>query len=60
MKAGECVTGHMTCHMMSCDLYAAGPINYVDILKNEDGRSRGCAAVVFDSENDAEKAISES
>ncbi|CAI8005601.1 Heterogeneous nuclear ribonucleoprotein M [Geodia barretti] len=36
---------------------AAGAINYVDVLKNEDGRSRGCAAVVFESENDAERAI---
>ena len=38
----------------------AGPINYVDVLKNSDGRSRGCAAVVFETENAAEKAIRES
>ena len=45
---------------LSCDCSIAGPINYVDVLKNSDGRSRGCAAVVFETEDAAEKAISES
>jgi RNA recognition motif-containing protein len=42
---------------LSCDCSTAGPINYVDVLKNSDGRSRGCAAVVFETEDAAEKAI---
>ena len=59
----------MTVECLSCDhevLYTsdpcstAGSINYVDVLKNSDGRSRGCAAVVFETEDAAEKAISES
>jgi len=35
----------------------AGDIAHVDILKNPDGRSKGCAVVYFDHPDDAEKAI---
>jgi len=34
-----------------------GDIAHVDILKNPDGRSKGCAVVYFDHPDDAEKAI---
>ena len=37
---------------------AAGAISYVDVLKNADGRSKGCATVVFETEEAADKAIS--
>ena len=35
----------------------AGDIAHVDVLKNPDGRSKGCAVVYFDHPDDAEKAI---
>ena len=34
-----------------------GDVAHVDVLKNQDGRSKGCAVVFFDRPEDAEKAI---
>ena len=34
-----------------------GDVAHVDVLKNQDGRSKGCAVVFFDHPEDAEKAI---
>ena len=34
-----------------------GGVTHVDVLKGPDGRSKGCAIVTFDNEEDAEKAI---
>ena len=39
---------------------ATGSVAHVDVLKDPDGRSRGCAIVNFDDEDDAEKAIGRS
>ena len=34
-----------------------GPVSRADILKNDDGRSKGCGTIVFESADDARYAI---
>ena len=46
-----------TWHSLKDFMRQAGPVQYADVLKNRDGKSKGIGVVEFKYPEDAQKAI---